>query len=89
LCNLKSLEVQLVPVYFGLFIDLMEETMLNKAATKSPEEAAKLNKAFNAGLQPPPIPDGIVDFLRQNSPSTTVNINTTYMRNFNIKQVVI
>ncbi|AES90490.2 Myb/SANT-like DNA-binding domain protein [Medicago truncatula] len=69
LCNLKSLEVQLVPLPSHL------------------KKLLKLNKAFNAGLQPPPIPDGIVDFLRQNSPSTTVNINTTYMRNFNIKQV--
>ncbi|WJX55781.1 hypothetical protein P8452_41508 [Trifolium repens] len=38
-------------------------------------------------LKPPPIPDGIIDFLRQNSPSTEVNIITKYPSRFNLKQV--
>jgi hypothetical protein len=38
-------------------------------------------------LKPPPIPDGIIDFLRQNSPLTEVNIRTKYTSRFNLKQV--
>jgi hypothetical protein len=40
-------------------------------------------------LKPPPIPDGIVEFLLQNSPSAKVNITTGYSSSFNLKQVVI
>jgi hypothetical protein len=65
----------------------MEKEMLKKAAAKSRQEAAKLRKAYKAGLKPPPIPDGIIDFLRQNSPLTEVNIITKYTSRFNLKQV--
>jgi hypothetical protein len=40
-------------------------------------------------LEPPAIPDGIVDFLQQNSPSAEVNISTDFLHRFNLKQVVI
>jgi hypothetical protein len=40
---------------------------------KSQKEAARLRKAFEKGLEPSPlVPDGIVNFLLQNSPSTEV-----------------
>jgi len=42
-----------------------------------------------ACLKPPPIPDGIVAFLLQNSPSAKVRITTKYPNTFTIKQVVI
>jgi len=51
--------------------------MLKKADEKSPKEADKLRKAFEAGLEPPSIPDGIVDFLLRNTPSTKVDITTS------------
>jgi len=69
--------------------NLVKEAMLKKAAAKSRKEAAKLRKAFKARLEPPPIPDGIVDFLRQNSPLAEVNITTNHPGCFNLKQVVI
>jgi hypothetical protein len=56
-----------------------------KEGAKSLKEAAKLRKAIEPGLTPHPIPDGIVDFLRQNSPSAEVNITGC----FHLKQVVI
>ncbi|KAK2415860.1 F-box/LRR-repeat protein [Trifolium repens] len=87
LCNLKSLEVELIPSDFGALGWIMQTVMLEKAAAKSRKEAAKLRKAFKAGLKPPPIPDGIIDFLRQNSPLTEVNIITKYTSRFNLKQV--
>ncbi|XP_024630860.2 uncharacterized protein [Medicago truncatula] len=65
----------------------MEEAMLKKAAAKSRKEAAKLRKEFKAGLKPPPIPDGIVDFLRQNLPSVEVKILTDYPSSFDLKQI--
>ncbi|CAJ2678218.1 unnamed protein product [Trifolium pratense] len=87
LCNLKSLEVELIPLYSGFLLFYMEEVMLKKAAAKSRKEAAKLRKAFKAGLKPPPIPDGIVGFLLQNSPASKVNITTGCPSSFNLKQV--
>jgi len=78
-----------MPLRYNLFSTLMEEAMLKKAAAKSRKEAAKLRKEFKAGLKPPPIPDGIVDFLRQNLPSVEVNILTDYPSSFDLKQVVI
>jgi hypothetical protein len=86
---LKSLEVELVPLDNGGLSRLIEKAMLNKAAAKSRKEAAKLRKTFKAGFKPPPIPDGIVDFLRQNSPSAKVTIRTNYPNHFNPKKVVI
>ncbi|KAK2373132.1 F-box/LRR-repeat protein [Trifolium repens] len=87
LYNLKSLEVELVPLDNGGLSRLIEKAMLNKAAAKSRKEAAKLRKTFKAGFKPPPIPDGIVDFLRQNSPSAKVTIRTNYPNHFNPKKV--
>ncbi|XP_045819331.1 putative F-box/FBD/LRR-repeat protein At1g78760 isoform X1 [Trifolium pratense] len=87
LCNLKSLEVELIPLYSGFLLFYMEEVMLKKAAAKSRKEAAKLRKAFKAGLKPPPVPDGIVGFLLQNSPASKVNITTGCPSSFNLKQV--
>jgi hypothetical protein len=52
----------------------MQEAMLKKVAAKSSKEADKLRKEFKAGLEPHPIPDGMVDFLRQNSPLAEVNL---------------
>lgn len=42
---------------------------------KSRKEAAELEKAYKAGLEPSSIiPEGIVEFLLQNSPSAEVDI---------------
>ncbi|XP_058730954.1 uncharacterized protein LOC131602780 isoform X4 [Vicia villosa] len=88
LCYLKSLEVKLVPLLYGLLFLKLEDAMIKKAAAKSRKEVAKLRKEFKAGLKPPAIPDGIVDFLRQNSPSAEVKITTEYSwSHFNIKQI--
>jgi hypothetical protein len=85
---MKYLKVELIPYAYGGGLPLlMEKEMLKKAAAKSRQEAAKLRKAFKEGLKPPPIHDGIIDFLRQNSPSTEVNIITKYPSLFNLKQV--
>ncbi|RHN53024.1 putative F-box domain, leucine-rich repeat domain, L domain-containing protein [Medicago truncatula] len=82
LCNLKSVEIKLERL--GILPSLLHfmyeanQAMLKKAAAKSRKEASKLRKAFKAGLEPPSIPDGIVDFLLQNSPSAKVNITSDY-----------
>ncbi|KAK2383256.1 hypothetical protein QL285_070727 [Trifolium repens] len=73
-CNLKSLEVELLPIPNRFLYRLMQNAMLKKVAAKSGKEADKLRKEFNAGLEPHPIPDGKVDFLRQNSPLAEVNL---------------
>jgi hypothetical protein len=40
---------------------------------KTKKEAARLKKAYESGSEPSPtVPDGIVDFLCQNSPSADV-----------------
>ncbi|XP_058733928.1 putative F-box/FBD/LRR-repeat protein At4g13965 [Vicia villosa] len=85
--NLKSLKVKLIGIQEGSLLELIEDDMLKKAAAKSPEEVAKLREAFETCLEPPAIPDGIVDFLRQNSPSAEVNITTKYPSSFNLKQI--
>jgi hypothetical protein len=89
LCNLKSLEVELVRPSDGSLSQSIKDAMLKKAAAKVHKDVAKLSKAFKARLEPPAIPDGIVDFLRQNSPSAEVNISTDFPNCFNLKQVVI
>ncbi|GAU29469.1 hypothetical protein TSUD_65040 [Trifolium subterraneum] len=78
LCNLKSMEIKLQSSYLLGLSDVLKEAMVKKVAAKSRKEATKLRKAFDKGLQPPFIPDGIVDFLLQNSPSAKVNITTIY-----------
>jgi hypothetical protein len=85
---LKKLEVELLPIQNGLY-QSMQKAMLKKAAAKSREEADKLRKEFEAGLFPNPIPDGMVDFLRQNSPLAEVNLTTTYEGYLYLTQVVI
>ncbi|MCH79504.1 F-box family protein [Trifolium medium] len=89
LCNLKSLEVELKPMSDStLLYFLIKEAMFEKAAAaKSRKEVAKLRKAFKC-LEPPAVPDGIVDFLRQNSLSAKVNIKTNFSTSFNLKQIV-
>jgi hypothetical protein len=70
--NLKFLKVkkELLPY---VFLKALNEAKLQKI--KSPKEAAKLQKSFEAGLEPSaPIPDGIVEFLIQNSPLAEVEI---------------
>ncbi|MCI03965.1 F-box family protein [Trifolium medium] len=71
------MEIKLEPseVQLGLPL-ILEQDMLKKAAAKSRKEVAKLRKAFKAGWQLPSIPDGIVNFLLQNSPSAKVDITT-------------
>ncbi|KAK2437202.1 hypothetical protein QL285_022122 [Trifolium repens] len=87
LCNLKSLEVELTPLSDGGLSQRIKDVMLTKDADMSQKEFAKLINAFKARLQPPAIPDGIVDFLRQNSPSAEVTISTDFPDRFNLKQV--
>jgi hypothetical protein len=83
LCKLKSLEVKLKPMEFLI---IMKEVMLREAAAKSRKEVAESREAFKGDhWKPSPIPDGIVDFLRQNSPSSKVNIKTDYPGCFNLK----
>jgi hypothetical protein len=85
LCNLKTLEVQWMPLNYGSLYLYMEKAMLKKAASKSRKEAAMLSKTFKACFQKPlPMPREIIDFLRQNSPSAKVNITADLF-----KQVVI
>ncbi|WJX52426.1 hypothetical protein P8452_38542 [Trifolium repens] len=80
--NVKSLTVSSITLQIlSLVPDLLE-----KAAAKSRKEVAKLRKAFKAGLKPPPIPDGIVGFLLQNSPSAKVDFTTKYPGTFKLKQ---
>jgi hypothetical protein len=83
------LAIELIPLNSGGLSRLMVNAMLNKAAAKSRKEAAKLKREFKVGLKRAPIPDGIVDFLRQNSPSAEVNVRTNHPNHFNLKQVVI
>ncbi|GAU32476.1 hypothetical protein TSUD_316830 [Trifolium subterraneum] len=70
--NLKSLKVKTKPLAYG-FRKTLNAIKLGKI--KSRKEAAKLRKSFKAGLEPTaPIPDGILDFLVQNSPWAEVEI---------------
>ncbi|XP_050900126.1 putative F-box/FBD/LRR-repeat protein At1g78760 [Lathyrus oleraceus] len=85
--NLKSLKVELIQIREGSLILLIKEAMIEKAAAKSPKEVVTLRKAFETSFEPPAIPHGIVDFLRQNSPSAEVNISTEYPCFFNLKQI--
>jgi hypothetical protein len=53
---------------------LVMDVMLKRAAAKSPEEAAELQKQFEPCWRLDPIPDGVLNFLIQNSPSTNIDI---------------
>lgn len=69
--NLKSSRVKMEP-FSPETLKLIRDVMLQKI--KSKKEAAKLRKAFRDGLKPSSlIPDGIADFLLQNSPSAKVD----------------
>ncbi|XP_058782795.1 F-box/LRR-repeat protein At3g26922-like isoform X1 [Vicia villosa] len=69
--KLKSLRVRIDEIQYGLRMALCEDKLMN---IKSMEEAARIKKAFDLGLQPSPlVPDGVVDFLLQNSPSAEVD----------------
>ncbi|CAJ2641162.1 unnamed protein product [Trifolium pratense] len=70
--NLKFLKVKKEPLSF-LFLKRLFDDKLQKI--KSRKEAANLRRSFKAGLEPfAPIPNGIVEFLIQNSPSAKVDI---------------
>ncbi|XP_058781327.1 F-box/FBD/LRR-repeat protein At1g78750-like [Vicia villosa] len=70
--NLKLLKVKIKPLMYG-FRQRLIEAKLQKIRPR--KEAAKLRKSIKAGLEPfAPIPDGIVNFLTQNSPSAEVEI---------------
>ncbi|XP_004501663.1 putative F-box/FBD/LRR-repeat protein At1g78760 [Cicer arietinum] len=69
--NLKSLKVKMEEISYGFRLTL-RDAKLRKA--KSQKEAAWIRKAFKAGLEPSSlIPDGVVDFLLQNSRSAEVD----------------
>ncbi|KAJ1424743.1 hypothetical protein SESBI_11450 [Sesbania bispinosa] len=66
--NLKSLRIKLKPLSYGFFMILRSIKLQN---AKSRKEAAKLKKEPIELCSP--IPDGIVDFLLQNSPAAEVD----------------
>ncbi|KAK2426782.1 F-box/LRR-repeat protein [Trifolium repens] len=71
LTNLESLKVKLKPLSYRLRMILCR-VMLKKVNSK--KEAANLRRAFRKGSEPSSlIPDGIIDFLLQNSPSAKVD----------------
>ncbi|CAK8568163.1 unnamed protein product [Lathyrus sativus] len=70
LVNLKSLKVIMGPISYGFRMTVCQKKLRN---VKSKEEAVALRKAFANGSDPSLlIPDGIVDFLLQNSPLAEV-----------------
>ncbi|XP_057450975.1 F-box/LRR-repeat protein At4g14103-like [Lotus japonicus] len=81
LANLKRLIIRQEQLSLKLRM-IMRSARLERAATVSLEEAAKLRKEaamlletlFDRTAPLPPLPDGIVNFLIQNSPSAEVEI---------------
>ncbi|XP_058781235.1 F-box protein At4g22280-like [Vicia villosa] len=72
LSKLKLLKVKKKPLQYEFRMSLLEAKL---SRVKTEEEADELRKAFEEGLEPsPPIPEGIVDFLIQNSPLAQVEI---------------
>ncbi|CAK8564907.1 unnamed protein product [Lathyrus sativus] len=70
--KLKLLKVKIDEIHYGLRLTLCNGKLQN---AKSMEEVARIQKAFDLGLEPSPlVPDGIVDFLLQNSPSAEVDL---------------
>ncbi|CAK8564870.1 unnamed protein product [Lathyrus sativus] len=70
--KLKSLKVKIDEIQYELRLTLCHEKLWN---IESKKEAARIQKAFDLGLEPYPlVPDGIVDFLLQNSPSAEVDL---------------
>ncbi|CAK8564891.1 unnamed protein product [Lathyrus sativus] len=69
--KLKSLKVKIDEIQYGLCVALCNDKLQN---VKSENESAMIQKAFDLGLELSPlVPDGIVDFLLQNSPSVEVD----------------
>ncbi|XP_058783194.1 putative F-box/LRR-repeat protein At5g02700 [Vicia villosa] len=70
--KLKILKVKTKPLDCEFCMSLLEAKLLK---IDSEEDKDKLRKAFQVALEPSsPIPDGIVDFLIQNSPLAQVEI---------------
>jgi len=69
------MEIKLEPLQvLQEIFSIVKEGTLVKAMAKSRKEADELRIAIKTGLKPTPIPNGIVDFLLQNSPSAKVDI---------------
>ncbi|GAU49712.1 hypothetical protein TSUD_407890 [Trifolium subterraneum] len=69
--NLKLLRVEIDKIQYGFRSTLCDVKLQN---VQSKKEAARIQKAFELELEPsPPVPDGIVAFLLQNSPSAEVD----------------
>ncbi|XP_058721833.1 uncharacterized protein LOC131593374 [Vicia villosa] len=69
--KLKILKVEIEEIRYAFRMLLCDEKLLN---IKSKKEASRIEKAFESGLEPSPlVPDGVVDFLLQNSPSAEVD----------------
>ncbi|XP_058779559.1 F-box protein At1g60400-like [Vicia villosa] len=72
MCKLKFLKVKIEEIEYELRMMLRDVKLLN---VESKKEAARIQEAFNLGLEPSPlVPDEIVDFLLQNSPSAKVDL---------------
>jgi len=65
------MKVEIDEIFYGFRLTLCEVKL---KTVKSKKEAARIKRAYESGSEPsPPVPDGIVDFLRQNSPSAKVD----------------
>jgi hypothetical protein len=65
------MKVEIDEILYGVRLTLCEFKL---KTVKSKKEAARMKKAYASGSEPsPPVPDGIVDFLRQNSPTAEVD----------------
>ncbi|XP_058783132.1 F-box protein At4g22280-like [Vicia villosa] len=72
LVKLKLLKVEVDEIQYGLRMELCKAKLKNIASKK---EAARIKKAFKLGMEPSPaVPEKIVDFLLQNSPSAEVDL---------------
>ncbi|XP_057449122.1 F-box protein At4g22280-like [Lotus japonicus] len=83
LCHLKSLKVK-VERFTSLLRTAMIDVKIQKAATVSQREAARLHKEADiiekTKSEHAPIPAGILNFLLQNSPSAEVKTKSCYRR---------
>jgi hypothetical protein len=69
--NLKSLRVEIDKIQHGFRSTLCEVKLQN---VQSKKEAARIQKTFELELEPSLlVPDGMVAFLLQNSPSAEVD----------------
>jgi hypothetical protein len=64
------MKVEIDEIFYGFRLTLCKVKL---KTVKSKKEAARIKKAYESGSEPSPVPDGIVDFLRQNSPSAEVD----------------